>query len=118
MGWHIPKDAEWKGLMYSIGTTSSGDYIKTYIGTYLKSTTGWSDTTNFAKNASGFSALPAGYKSYYGSFYGLDSSAYFWSASQSSANSSSYLGLREGLQEVDSWVSSKVIGYSVRCVMD
>ncbi|MBK7505887.1 MAG: fibrobacter succinogenes major paralogous domain-containing protein [Bacteroidetes bacterium] len=64
-GWHVPTDAEWETLITYLG----GEDI---AGRKMKSTKGWetsgdeNDSSGFnGNNSSGFTGLPAGYRSNY-----------------------------------------------------
>ena len=126
-GWHVPSYAEWTQLTDYV--SSQSQYVcgsnNTNIAKALASTTGWhwgSDTcavgnTPSSNNATGFSALPAGYY-YYGSYYQMGYDAYFWSASESD-NSNAYRHyLYYNSANVRSLGSDKNLGYSVRCLRD
>jgi uncharacterized protein (TIGR02145 family) len=71
-GWHLPTIAEWDFLAANAGG-------REVCGTKLKAASGWDDDGNGTDDF-GFSALPAG--NYNGSFYGLGSGAYFWTATE------------------------------------
>jgi uncharacterized protein (TIGR02145 family) len=79
-GWHVPTDTEWTTLTSYLNTAapawSVGGKMKS-IGTTL-----WNSPNLDATNASGFSALPGGYRSVDGSFGGIRNNAYFWSATE------------------------------------
>ena len=126
-GWHVPSDAEWTKMTNYI---SSQDIFycnnnSSNIAKVLAATTGWtSSTTNCdvgndqsSNNATGFSALPAGY--YEGGIYGFSNDARFWSATLYSNSSNAY---RRYLYYNDARVNrgnySKSSGYSVRCLRD
>ena len=127
-GWHVPSNAEWLQLIYYVRGHNEywcgGDSIN--IGKSLASTKGWcySDsecavgndpTTN---NATGFSALPAGWTG--GSFY---EKAVFWTTTQNQssfagceANNLDFWGLLEGVGGTFGLNLSS--GASVRCLRD
>jgi uncharacterized protein (TIGR02145 family) len=102
-GWHIPTWAEWNTLYSAIGSSPYAMQAKGFDG--------WSSATD----TYGFSALPAGYY-YNGNFYYVGSDAYFWSATEYGGNyacRSWYLGASNA-----DHCSTKVNGYSVRCLKD
>lgn len=74
-GWHVPTTEEWDALATAVGGSD-------VAGTRLKSTTGW--TSGNGTDDFGFSAFPAGYY-VTGSFYGLGTGAYFWTATEHSS---------------------------------
>ena len=75
----------------------------------------WSSNTN-ATNDSGFTALPAGYRSTGGSYSGLRSLAYFWSSTTNSS-SADFFELRSN-DTVYRRTLSKAYGFSIRCLED
>ena len=126
-GWHVPSDAEWTQLtdymssqsQYVCGSTS------TQIAKALAGTTGWNSSTNTCavgntpsnNNATGFSALPAGY--YDGSYNNFGNNANFWSATESSSTYAYGRNLGYDTAGVyRSGSSDKYRGFSVRCVKD
>ena len=106
-GWHVPTTAEWDALATAVG--GSG-----VAGTKLKSTTGWSSGNG--DGSYGFAAFPAGGQ-LSGSFYGLNSSAVFWPANESSS-SDAYTRYFDTGASMNSYYDNKSSGYSVRLVKD
>lgn len=120
-GWHLPTDTEWCTMENTVesGTDASCNitgYRGTNTGAMLKTTTGW--TTNNGTNTSNFSALPSGIRLSDGSFLGQEVYTYFRSSSESSVNNDwiRYLGASD-LQSYRA-NSTKLYGYSIRCVKD
>ena len=126
-GWHVPSDAEWTQLTNYVSSQSQyvcgGD--NTYIAKALASTTGWNSNSNTcvvgnnpsANNATGFSALPAGW--YYGHGCCLGDNVFFWSASEGYYDwSYTIFCLYSHVAEVRRNNGNKKFGYSVRCVCD
>ena len=125
-GWHLPSDAEWTTMeqtQTSMDVTGSGwrgDHAGKLAGE------GWNPSTTAGApgnasdpdhNASGFSAVPAGYC--YGSSFGLAGNyAVFWSATQNSSNGAYGRGLYSNSAGVTRYDSDKDYGRSVRCVRD
>jgi len=107
-GWHIPTDDEWTTLETGVGGSGTA-------GTKLKSTGGWYDSGN-GTDSYGFSALPAGYRYSYGSFY-AGVHAYFWSATEYDADDAYSRYLYVGTASVYTGYS-KAFAFSVRCVKD
>ena len=110
-GWHIPSDSEWILLENNLG----GAY---YSGGLLKTTNNLWGSPNYATNASGFSALPSGYRGDDGTFFGKSGYSYFWSSSESFSN----IGINRRLVYANTQSykdnSSKTVGFSVRCLKD
>jgi uncharacterized protein (TIGR02145 family) len=107
-GWHVPTDAEWTTLFNYVG----GDAGK------LKEsgTTHWAGPDIGATNESGFTALPGGTRSNM-YFTWMQSSAFFYSSTQSNASYAWRYELNStnnGYQRSDNF--SKLFGMSVRCL--
>ena len=113
-GWHLPTDAEWTTLTTFLGGESiAGGKMKEAGLTH------WASPNTGATNSSGFTALPGGYRYYYGSFYDLTIDAYFWSSSQTDATHAWYRGLYYSYEDVGRYYGgSKTNGFSGRCVKD
>jgi uncharacterized protein (TIGR02145 family) len=108
-GWHLPTDTEWTILIKYLG----GDSI---AGGKLKSTTGWDSPNIGATNASGFSALPAGYINMLKSGL-IGKYAFFWSANESNDKSAWLRYLKtDDCQSNRNYYFRKDYGFSVRCV--
>ena len=120
-GWHIPSDAEWDQLLTYVSGQSA--YLcngsTTNIAKSLSATTGWGTSSGTCyvgnnpstNNATGFSALPAGY--YSGGFDYFGGYAFFWS-------STSYYNRKIMCNAADVQRSngSASVAYSVRCLRD
>jgi len=106
-GWHIPTDAEWITLQIAVG--------EDVAGTALKNTSGWYEDGN-GTDAYGFSALPGGYRNYYGSFGSVGSSALFWSATEGSIGYAYTRDLYYSSADMGNY--DKAYALSVRCIKD
>lgn len=85
-GWHIPTSREWYELANAVGGSD-------VAGTKLKSTYGWSSGNG--DGSTNFAALPAG-RCYMGTFDFLQSRAYFWTATEYSSTSSTWISFTTG----------------------
>jgi uncharacterized protein (TIGR02145 family) len=118
-GWHVPTDDEWEDLAEYI-SNQIGSYSKSgddwyYVGTHLKSTTGWN--VGNGTDDYGFAGLPAGCRNTSDSYSGVDEIANFWSATQDGETN----GRCRSLMYNDVFYrnsNSKDRGFSVRCVRD
>jgi uncharacterized protein (TIGR02145 family) len=127
-GWHLPSDEEWTTMEQSLTTMDVTD-SEGWRGDYaVKLVTGeWgfdqnvsgapTDYSNPDRNASGFSAIAAGYYHVFSSQF-LGSYTKFWS----STNVANYIGFawgrglfsdEAGVRRGDDYMS---YGYSVRCI--
>ncbi|MBR4537068.1 MAG: fibrobacter succinogenes major paralogous domain-containing protein [Bacteroidales bacterium] len=126
-GWHVPSDAEWTELSNYMKTqpaymaSGNADHLaKALAATWEWSSASGTDvpgndpTTN---NATGFSALPAGYYGN-GGYISFGYYANFWSATENIANYAydRYLGYSYAYVYRDG--GNKYYGFSVRCVRD
>ena len=105
-GWHVPTDQDWNSIYSPSGTDIT-------YGAALKS--GVDEWGNYGTNASGFSAVPGGYRKVDGTFLDQNVKAFLWSASEPSSalyTGSLYLGQSDGVA-VSSSLKTK--GYSLRC---
>ena len=125
-GWHVPSDAEWTQLTDYV--SSQSQYVcsstSTQIAKALASTTSWTSSnttcavgnTPSNNNATGFSALPAGY--YYGDYIYIGNETLFWSATEcnSAQTHGRYLYNHNAGVLRDS--ALKTSAFSVRCIKD
>ena len=109
-GWHLPTETEWESLFKAVGGSSTA-------GSELKSTSGWNGGNG--KDAFGFSALPTGYRGYYGDYSFEGGGAYFWSSTEIESGNANGISLRydEGSAGLNS-STNKDLGRSVRCLQD
>lgn len=112
-GWHIPTDKEWTDLENYLGSNASGK-LKARGSSY------WASPNEGATNASGFTALPGGYRYYdgYGAFDTIGVTGNWWSSTQYYSDSAWYRSLHYGNSEVSRSYLYKRSGFSVRCVRD
>lgn len=110
-GWHLPTEQDWS-------TLTGAEGIKPFGGKRLKSTSGWASAFNEAAKGTdgfGFSALPGGYRVYYGTYYEEGGEANFWNASDEKCNI--LLGFDwETVRK--KCISPGDDAYSVRCMKD
>ena len=81
-------------------------------------TTHWASPNSGATNSSGFSALPGGYCGYDGAFNNIRKHGYWWSDTEFSSIESYYRDLASNYIYVNRSSSSKISGFSVRCIKD
>jgi uncharacterized protein (TIGR02145 family) len=87
-GWHVPTDGEWMTLEIELGMdptqANAIDERGAPVGKMLKASSNgvfaWDGYDDADSLYSGFSALPGGFRSSYGDFNQLGSSAYFWTS--------------------------------------
>ena len=125
-GWHIPTVNDWQTLTTIV--SANPNYIcngnQGYIAKALASSYDWNTHTNdcaignnlLTNNATGFNALPAGYRSDTGgAFNNRRSNAYLWLSSPSGTNAHNRR-LDYNLPEVSPYTYKRANGLSVRCL--
>jgi uncharacterized protein (TIGR02145 family) len=112
-GWHIPTDEDWDILItYLNGKLNKGGSLKE------TGTTHWSTTNPGATNETYFTALPGGYRLYYGMFSDIGFSGFWWSSSESSEFTAWGRGMMNYNNQVPRLEFEKQNGLSVRCIKD
>lgn len=127
IGWHVPRDEEWKTLEMYLGMSQAEadnwGFRGTNEGSKLKSTSGWYSGGN-GTNESGFSALPGesrGSNGYFLLFYA--ESAWFWSSTEditynNNRNDAWMRQLTYNNEDINRYSYLKGYGFSIRCVKD
>ena len=112
-GWHVPSDAEWTTLTkYLGGKRVTGGKLKE-IGT-----THWLNPNTRATNETGFTALPSGDRSNYGSYYTIGYFGIWWSSTESSTLDAYIRRLTYDTRKVYRNSGYKLSGFSIRCLKD
>ena len=112
-GFHIPSDSEWTALTdYLGGANVAGGKMKA-TGTSL-----WSSPNKDATNRRGFTGLPGGYRTNFGTFYYIGGLGNWWSSSELITNDAwtRFLYYNNGNANRNNF--SKTYGFSVRCLKD
>jgi len=126
-GWHVPSDAEWSTLdayLNANGYDYDGSTTDDEIAKSMASTVGWTSysqtgtignnpTTN---NKSGFTALPGGYSCWSGAFGHIGYDSYWWSSNEYDTGYAYDRYLLYSNDYLNSNYSSKIDGFSVRCL--
>jgi len=132
-GWHVPTDAEWTQMEnyladngYNYDDTTGGGRDK--IAKALASSSGWNSYTGTGtvgntdypakRNASGFTALPGGYRGSNGAFCGIGTNGYWWSATDGNVTYAWFRFMIYSYSNVSRFSFYKEVGLSVRCVRD
>ncbi len=112
-GWRMPSDAEWLILINYVG----GNDV---AGGKLKSASDlWQSPNKGATNESGFTALPAGSRSYGGGLFdNLGKDAYFWSNSEQNSTVGLGCDLYYSTAFAVRGTYYKPAAFSVRCLKD
>jgi uncharacterized protein (TIGR02145 family) len=112
-GWHVPTDEEWTVLTDYLGGKSiaAGKLKETGISH-------WLSPNGEATNESGFTALPAGYRSYAGVFNSIKYYGFWWTSTEWSSIGAWYRDIYHGYNYVDRSNSNKNSGATIRCLKD
>jgi len=117
VGWHVPDNGEWALLGNAFGGSSAaGGALKT-VGT-LDDTGLWYTPNTNATNASGFSAVPGGYRSQYGAYTQMSFGAYYWAGQSAGSNDGWFSQLRYDFNNLTGNIFDGRFGASVRCIRD
>jgi uncharacterized protein (TIGR02145 family) len=113
IGWHVPADSEWTVLTTFLGGASvaGGKLKEAGLAHWLAPNTG-------ATNATGFSALPGGYRHYDGSFHTIGVGGNWWSTTADDPEYTWGRGMSYIYASLDLDYGYIVTGFSVRCVRD
>ncbi len=128
-GWHLPGDEEWKILEGEVDNTynypnsvwDGTGWRGTDAGLNLREagTTHWNSPNADATNSSGFTALPAGWRTpLFKTFNGMGLYTVFWSSTMSSTDNAWSRELAAFETNVYRMDFDKEFGYSVRCLRD
>jgi uncharacterized protein (TIGR02145 family) len=110
-GWKVPSDADWDNLISYLGDVNKAGLKMRTTGTSL-----WNSPNEGATNSSGFSGVPGGSRSDFGSFGFKGAGAFFWTSSEFDATYSRFRSLNGDLPTVTDGYDRKKIGMSVRCM--
>lgn len=111
-GWHIPSESEWATLSeYFGGDQLSAEKLKE------EGTEHW-HSPNYAEDVSEFGALPGGLRIYFGSFSELNSSGFWWTASQADSETAWGRSMSNNYTLLKKEMFNKRFGFSVRCIKD
>lgn len=126
-GWHVPTDAEWTTLEIYLtnngyGYQGSGSDIAKSLAASsawsLSSTIGAIGNDTTKNNASGFTALPCGWRGLSGTSYEIGYKARWWSSTPFDLGSSWIRELYYDASGVTRTYVGNQGGYSVRCIKD
>jgi uncharacterized protein (TIGR02145 family) len=118
VGWHVPDNGEWELLDSALGGNSvAGGKLKTE-GTVEDGSGLWYAPNTNATNMSGFSAVPGGYRSQFGTFAQKNVEAYYWSGQSAGSNDGWYSRLRYDSNSRNGNIFDGRFGAAVRCIRD
>jgi uncharacterized protein (TIGR02145 family) len=112
-GWHVPTNDDWTVFVdYFGGMNDTGGKLKE------AGTTHWVIPNTGATNETGYTALPAGSRSYSGPYNHLGNYVFWWSSTPESSTSGSYRFVSAVDADLHIVTNHKSYGFSVRCVKD
>lgn len=126
-GWHVPTDEEWTQLTDYVGSQSQ--YLcagnADYIAKALSCTSGWTEATDgcsaghnsVKNNATGFSAMPAGYCSDT-DYLSFGQGTAFWTSTKKSTYEIYYRFIVNPQPFVNRDYKTFARGFSIRCIRD
>jgi len=130
-GWHESLENEWRTLenyLIAQGYNYDGTNTEDKIAKAMASSSGWDSYTAEGvigntdypekQNASGFTALPGGYRSIYGEFNFIGIGGYWWTSAESNDSNGYGRDLGNVNRDLSYGSRGKITGYSVRCVKD
>lgn len=127
-GWRLPTDDDWKTLegnidsQYPVGSPEWDNIFWRGLdaGENLKDTgdTYWYSPNIFSTNSSGFTALPAGYRTGYGDFWNISYLNNIWTSTEASQDNVWHRVLSYDNRRVNRNTSTKAHGLSVRCLRE
>jgi uncharacterized protein (TIGR02145 family) len=112
-GWHIPTTSEWKTLVDFLGGPD-----KAFGKLKERGSLHWMTSDFDATNASGFTALPSGYRFFDGPFDNIRNADCWWLANEYNVLEAFYTGIHIESVTIGSFPVNKTWGFSVRCIMD
>ena len=127
-GWHVPTLAEWDILKdYLIangynfdGTTTGNKFAKSLASSnYWKVSNGAGAPGNNMNNnnSSGFNGLPGGGRyGTNGAFFSQTEGSFFWVKEGNSSDEANYRAMFYGYNFFENFISSKKIGFAIRCI--
>jgi uncharacterized protein (TIGR02145 family) len=113
LGWHVPSDTEWTVLTDYLGGASVAGGKMKEVGTL-----NWNSPNTDATNSSLFTALPGGYRNYYGAYGNVGSNSYWWSSTKATIGGAWGITLYSYNGSEFRSSGSMIDGDSVRCIKD
>jgi uncharacterized protein (TIGR02145 family) len=113
VGWHVPSDDEWTVLTTYLGGAETGGSKLMEAGVGH-----WATPNTSLTNETGFTALPGGYRNYYGDFGNIKLYGYWWASTESSASYAYCRLIYYSFNNIGRTNTNKKSGLSVRCLLD
>lgn len=110
-GWHLPSDAEWEAIINHLGGSDIAGGKMKEAGTVH-----WDSPNTGADNSSGFTALPAGYRSGNVGVFGNWKAGTCWWSSTPFDDIAGAVYILYNIANAENEPDAKSCGFSVRCV--
>ncbi len=110
-GWHLPSDEDWIELE---GTVD--DKYEPYSSEWRKYSGRGYDAGEKLKSVDGFSAIMSGARTLW--FQYLNKAAWYWTATSNSNREAVCRYIWKKEYDINRWIHSKKMGFSVRCIKD
>lgn len=111
-GWRIPTEEDLRELESFINSNSIGIFLKE------KGNSHWLPSNTVGNNATGFNALPGGYRDEEGAFYMFKSNGYYWTANGSFELYNWSDRMFQAFADVRRDSVFKQYGFSVKCIKE
>ena len=112
-GWRIPNNDDWDILVKYVSEQEKPSKALKESGTKH-----WTEPNSKAHNSTGFTALPGGYRSGYGTFQGINSNGFWWTISEDEEFFAWYRYINFFYPQVFTDFASKTTGFAVRCIQE
>ncbi|MFM7589222.1 MAG: FISUMP domain-containing protein, partial [Bacteroidota bacterium] len=121
LGWHVPTDAEWYQMVKSLDPSANANVTgveSISAGGPLKSTGLWNRPNIGGNNASGFGAVPGGFRSESGAYGAQLDGGTYWSSSLDGSAKTWFRYLYDDNASVVRNSGNMRQGRSIRCIRD
>ncbi len=125
-GWRLPSDDDWRILESFLDTETdysnstwmqNNAYRGVDAGIRMKAVSGWFSNGD-GYDSHGFTALPGGYKNYYGYYESINYMAMWWSSTEQDSLHVYHRGLHSHFDNLHRRNYYKLMGMSVRCIKE
>ncbi len=116
-GWHVPTDFELSTLVTYLDSSDASSMLADRKDLWNPADTTLIDSSDFG--ATGFNALPAGYRDFStGTYWSMGSFGSFWSSTEKDDDEAWCRLLNYSYSYVNRTESDKRFGFSIRCIKD
>jgi uncharacterized protein (TIGR02145 family) len=125
-GWLLPSDDDWRILESFLDTQThysdstwlqNNAYRGVDAGMRMKAVSGWFSNGD-GYDSHGFTALPGGYRNFYGDFESINYMAMWWSSTEQDSLHVYHRGMHSHFNNIHRRNYFKLMGLSVRCIRE